>query len=96
MPQTDQAAPNPHFPTIPSYRSQQGETAATPVNYYASSTFNTCEHQALPLMDSPPMRLMIDPNACHPHCTPLTYTSTPPLARCRQSRSRQRRETGGP
>ena len=33
------------------------------LDHYASSTFNTCEHQALPLMDSPPMRLMIDPNA---------------------------------
>jgi len=28
-----------------------------------SSTFNTCEHQTLPLMDGPPMKLMVDPNA---------------------------------
>lgn len=33
------------------------------LDYYASSTFNTCEHQTLPLMDGPPMRLMIDPDA---------------------------------
>ena len=33
------------------------------LDYYRSSTFNTCEHQQLPLMDSPPMRLMIDPDA---------------------------------
>ena len=31
--------------------------------YYRSSTFNTCEHQPLPLMDSVPMRLMVDPDA---------------------------------
>ena len=33
------------------------------LDYYKSSTFNTCEHQPLPLMDSTPMRLMIDPDA---------------------------------
>ena len=33
------------------------------LDYYKSSTFNTCEHQPLPLMDSVPMRLMIDPEA---------------------------------
>ena len=33
------------------------------LDYYASSTFNTCEHQILPLMDGPPMRLMINPDA---------------------------------
>ena len=32
------------------------------LDYYKSSTFNTCEHQPLPLMDSIPMRLMIDPD----------------------------------
>ena len=31
--------------------------------YYKSSTFNTCTHQPLPLMEVPPMRLMIDKNA---------------------------------
>lgn len=33
------------------------------LEYYKSSTFNTCEHQPLPLMDSVPMRLMVDPEA---------------------------------
>ncbi|XP_071478837.1 uncharacterized protein [Diadema antillarum] len=33
------------------------------LDYYQSSTFNTCEHQPLPLMDSPPMKLMVDPDA---------------------------------
>ena len=44
------------------------------LDYYASSTFNTCEHQALPLMDSPPMRLMINPNA-----TPVAHHSPIPV-----------------
>lgn len=30
---------------------------------YASSTFNTCEHQPLPLMETPPMKLIVDPSA---------------------------------
>ena len=29
---------------------------------YASSTFNTCEDQPLPLMHSPPMRFMVNPD----------------------------------
>lgn len=30
---------------------------------YSSSTFNTCEHQPLPMMDGPPLQLMVDPDA---------------------------------
>lgn len=33
------------------------------LDYYKSSTFNVCDHQPLPLMDGPPMRLMIDTDA---------------------------------
>ena len=33
------------------------------LDYYRTRTFNTCEHQPLPLMESVPMRLMVDPNA---------------------------------
>ncbi len=44
------------------------------LDYYKSSTFNTCEHQTLPLMDSPPMRLMIDP-----HATPTAHHSPIPV-----------------
>ena len=32
-------------------------------SYYASSTFNTCSHQSLPMMNTKPLCLMIDPNA---------------------------------
>lgn len=33
------------------------------LDYYKSSTFNTCEHQPLPLMEGPPLELMVDPTA---------------------------------
>ena len=33
------------------------------LNYYKSSTFNVCEHQTLPMMSGPPLRLLIDPKA---------------------------------
>ena len=33
------------------------------MDYYRSTTFNTCEHQPLPLMEGPPMKLMIEENA---------------------------------
>ena len=33
------------------------------IGHYQSSTFNTCEHQPLPKMEGPPLRLMIKPDA---------------------------------
>ena len=33
------------------------------LEYYASSTFNTCEHQALPMMKCEPLQLHVDPDA---------------------------------
>ncbi|CAC5407544.1 unnamed protein product [Mytilus coruscus] len=33
------------------------------MDYYKSSTFNTCDHQPLPLMDGPPIRLMVGSDA---------------------------------
>ena len=38
------------------------------VQYYSSSTFNVCEHQPLPLMEGPPLKLMIDPDAVPKAC----------------------------
>lgn len=32
------------------------------LNYYGSSTFNTCEHQTLPHMTGPPLRIFVDPD----------------------------------
>ena len=33
------------------------------MKYYGSTTFNTCEHQPLPMMTGEPLQLYIDPNA---------------------------------
>ena len=44
------------------------------LDYYSSSTFNICEHQPLPMMEGPPMHLMIDPKA-----TPTAYHSPIPI-----------------
>ena len=44
------------------------------LDYYSSITFNTCEHQPLPMMEGPPMRLMIDPKV-----TPTAYHSSIPI-----------------
>ena len=41
---------------------------------YKSSTFNTCEHQPLPLMTGPPMKLMVDTNA-----TPVAHHTPVPV-----------------
>uniref|UniRef100_A0A8C4Q621 Polyprotein n=1 Tax=Eptatretus burgeri TaxID=7764 RepID=A0A8C4Q621_EPTBU len=45
------------------------------LEYYKSSTFNTCEHQTLSLMDGPPMKPMVDPNA-----EPVTHHTPVPVA----------------
>ena len=48
------------------------------LNYYSSSTFNTCPHQKLPCMAGPPLKLAIKPDAtptCHvkPYGVPLHW-----------------------
>jgi len=42
------------------------------LKYYASSTFNTCEHQSLPMMDGPPLHIIVNKDAT-PHAvhTPI-------------------------
>ena len=59
------------FPPTPENRSK---IEAYLLQRYQASTFNTCEHQPLPMMDGPPMRLMIDPNA-----TPTAHHSPIPV-----------------
>ena len=45
------------------------------MEYYASSTFNTCEHQSLPMMHGPPLHIIVDPNV-EPHVvhTPINIS----------------------
>ena len=40
--------------------------------HYASTTFNTCEHQQLPMMTGPPLKMFIDPNATPVACHKIT------------------------
>ena len=48
------------FPGIPENRQRLQEHF---LDYYKSSTFNTCEHQPLPLMTGLPLKLQVDPDA---------------------------------
>ena len=42
------------------------------LDYYSSSTFNSCEHQLLSMMQGPPLGLMVDPDAAPvAHHTPV-------------------------
>ncbi|XP_048589654.1 uncharacterized protein LOC125573262 [Nematostella vectensis] len=77
--------PTCHCPqrTVPPQRPSELPFPCTPENNgrmkdwllerYASSTFNTCPHRALPCMDGPPIEIHVDPaatpRACH---TPAT------------------------
>lgn len=56
----------PPIPTslpYPATEANRGKLQQYLPDYYSSSIFNTCEHQTLLLMEGPPMRLMIDPQA---------------------------------
>lgn len=69
--------PPPPLPTtlpFPATEANRGKLRDHLLEIYGPSTFNTCEHQPLPLMDGPPLRLMIDPNA-----TPSAYHSPIPV-----------------
>lgn len=58
--------PPPPPPTelpFPATEENKGRLKDYLLDFYRSSTFNTCEHQPLPHMNGPPMKLMIDPEA---------------------------------
>ena len=44
------------------------------LEYYKSSSFNTCQHQTLPMIEVPPLRLMVDPGAM-----PVAYHTLVPV-----------------
>ena len=57
------------FPATPENRQKLEKWL---LNYYASSTFNTCEHTELPMMSGPPLRLMVNRDSEPvPHHTPI-------------------------
>ncbi len=58
-----QGVKSPTPPPFPITEENRGKLEEHLLHAYSSSTFNTCEHQPLPLMSGPPLRLMIDPLA---------------------------------
>ena len=59
-------------PPFPITEENRGKLEEHLLHVYSSSTFNTCEHQPLPLMSGPPLRLAIDPLATPTaHHTPI-------------------------
>lgn len=69
--------PNHHQPHITDFPGYKKKLQQYLLDYYSSSTLNTCDYQTLPLMA---MRLMIDPKVTPTtHHTSLIHTSTPPL-----------------
>ncbi|CAB4041678.1 Hypothetical predicted protein, partial [Paramuricea clavata] len=64
--------PRPTQPPFPANNANRAHLQQWFLDYYAASTFNTCEHQPLPLMHGPPMRLMVNPDATPvAHHTPI-------------------------
>lgn len=68
-PQRELPPTRPSTIPFPATEENKGRLKDWLVKRYSSSTFNTCEHQPLPMMDTPPLRLMVDeeatPTACH-------------------------------
>ncbi|XP_064400425.1 uncharacterized protein LOC135346657 [Halichondria panicea] len=71
-PKRTQPPPVPTTLPYPATEENRAKLQQYLLDSYQSSTFNTCEHQTLPLMEGPPMRLMIDPQATPTaHHTPI-------------------------
>ena len=63
--------PRPSTLPFPATEANRERLSKWLLDYYASSTFNKCEHTPLPMMSGPPLRLMID------HSKPPTAHHTP-------------------
>ena len=55
--------PPPKILPYPATEENRGKLEEYLLEYYRGSTFNVCDHQTLPTMTGPPMKLMIDPDA---------------------------------
>ena len=68
-PQRETPPPRPSAMSFPATEENKNRLKDWLVKRYSSSTFNTCEHQPLPMMDVPPLRLMVNkeatPSVCH-------------------------------
>ena len=77
-PQRDATPPRPSELPFPCTPENNAMMKAWLLDRYASSTFNTCPHRALPSMEGPPIEIHVDPDAppkaCHsPAPVPLHW-----------------------
>ena len=77
-PQHDATPPRPSELPFPCTAENNGQMKKWLLHRYASSTFNTCPHRALPNMEGPPIEIHVDPTAtpkaCHtPASVPLHW-----------------------
>ena len=72
-PQRTAPPPRPHALPFPCTPENNGRMKDWLLERYASSTFNTCPHRALPCMEGPPIEMHVDPaatpKACHTAAT---------------------------
>ena len=66
--------PDPTTLPFPATEQNRGRLEKHLLDYYAKSTFNTCPHQVLPMMNTKMLRLAIDPSA-----TPVAYHTPIPV-----------------
>ena len=77
-PQRDATPPRPSELPFPCTPDNNGQMKTWLLKRYASSTFNTCPHRALPSMEGPPIEIHVEPHAtpraCHtPAPVPLHW-----------------------
>ncbi|KAL9972701.1 hypothetical protein ACROYT_G019061 [Oculina patagonica] len=77
-PQRDATPPRPSELPFTCTAENNGQMKKWLLDRYASSTFNTCPHRALPSMEGPPIEIHVDqtatPKACHtPATVPLHW-----------------------
>ena len=77
-PQRDATPPRPSELPFPCTAENNGQMKKWLLDRYASFTFNTCPHRALPNMEGPPIEIHVDPTAtpkaCHtPASVPLYW-----------------------
>jgi hypothetical protein len=73
-PKCETPPPAPSVLPFPATEANREKLQQYLLDRYKSSTFNTCQHQPLPHMSGPPMRLMVDPDA-----TPVAHHTPVPV-----------------
>lgn len=73
-PRRERPPPPPSSLPFPATEANRDRLKQHLLNIYRSSTFNVCPHQSLPLMEGPPMKLMVDS-----HATPVAHHNPVPV-----------------